>query len=151
MKAALSFIILLFSFMIFMMWYQHREPDLKNKLPFTEGKYYQRITQNETFLIPLDSLQILPFTGDSLRFKVWGIIGNDICYRLSHLNIQRTDENTTISIFGEHDEQPVCSKVLVTLAGKQIAISGPFPTENFQVVFKQPEGKELIREISREF
>ena len=60
--------------------------------------------------------------GDTIKFKLDGLVGNDGCYSFSHFDELRIGLNSSISVWGNYTPAGACTLALVTLSGKEYRV-----------------------------
>lgn len=60
--------------------------------------------------------------GDTIKFKLYGVVGNNGCYSFSHFDEYRIGLTSSISVLGKYTPVGVCTHAFVTLNGKEYKV-----------------------------
>lgn len=104
--------------------------------------------KKELFIVKIDSLYTSDIisNNDTLIIKLWGFIGTNGCYSLSHYKTEKTDDQFDLTVWSKYTPAKICPDVIVELRGEEYKILPPY-RDPFTVVIHQPDGYTLSRYI----
>ena len=80
--------------------------------------------------------------GDTIKFKLYGHIGNDGCHSFSHFERYFSYSDHTISVWGKYVPATICTLQMVNLSGEEYKII-PRYSDTYYLNIIQPNGSVL--------
>lgn len=113
------------------------------------GSCTDKLTSQNDFLITVDSIHVPVTITSNTPFDIefFGMVGVDGCYSFKVFNQIIKDNDITIETWGTYDSKAkVCPEVLVTLYGKKINMTIPYPGI-YYIKITEPYGYPLVKQI----
>ena len=76
--------------------------------------------------------------GDTIKFKLYGVVGNNGCYSFSHFDEYRIGLNSSISVWGKYTPVGMYTHEYVILDGKEYKVV-PLQRGTFFLSILQPD------------
>ncbi len=102
----------------------------------------------ETFIIEVDSI-VHPDTinfGENLDIKFYGYIGPDGCYAFDKLVPEYTTGTLTVTCYGIHTFEDICTQAIVYMNGSTLQVS-EMPIGSTELKIIQPDGSSLSHDV----
>ena len=99
----------------------------------------------EYFTIKVDSITG-PDTvdvGDTIIFSLDGYIGSNGCFMFSHFDDKKGSLESTLTVWGKHIPDEICTDAMVYLYGKEYAVKTN-QSGIFRLKIKQPDNSILV-------
>ncbi len=102
----------------------------------------------EEFIIQIDSMIHADTIslGNDLEIKLYGLIGPNGCYEFDRFVPEFVTGKLTVTSWGKHTIQDMCTEEIVYMTGKKLFVSD-LPAGSSTVTAIQPDGTELSQEV----